>query len=135
MSDLEIKNPSATRRRKIVLVALGPIVAAMALWLAESGHWLVIYNDTAEPLDEISVQAGVEHWSVKALAPRESRRLRIHAEEPTDLRVEVANWAPTPAFHAALDGRHTAITTLRLDDSREVTATSEGTFWDRWLNW
>ena len=135
MPDLEIINPSAGRRRKIGLVMLVPIVAALALWLAESGHWLVVYNDTAELLDEIHLRAGAETWVVHELAPHESRRLRIRATETTELEVAVTGWAPEATFHVPVDGRHTAFTTLRLEVAQTITTTSEGSAWARLRDW
>lgn len=126
-------NPS--RRRRIALAALVPAVAALLMWALESGHWLVIYNDSNETLAEISLRSGPERWLVRELEPRESRRLQVRELAPAELIVEIAAWAPEPPFRALFDWRHAAITTLRLDSSHVITTTSERGFWQRWLDW
>jgi hypothetical protein len=123
------------RRRRIAGLALVPVAAALVLGALESGRWLVIYNDSQETLGEITLEAGPEHWTVRELAPRESRRLRLRGAEASELIVAVDAWAPEPPFRTHLDGRHTAITTLRLGANRAVTTTGESGLWARWLNW
>lgn len=123
------------RRRRIAGLALVPVAAALVLGVLESGRWLVIYNDSQETLGEITLAAGPEHWTVRELAPRESRRVRLRGAEASELVVAVDAWAPAPPFRTHIDWRHTAITTLRLDSSRAITTTGESGLWARWLNW
>lgn len=125
----------ARRRRRIALVAILPIVAALVFWTLESGDWLVIYNDGPEPLAEINLQAGGEHWTLRDLEPRESRRLRVHSGEAVELTVDVTDWAPEPPVRTLFDWRYASVVTLRLDSSRTVTSTSESGIWQRALNW
>lgn len=135
MENAEPLKLAARRRRRIALVATVPVVVAIALWFAESGHWLVVYNDNLEPLAEINLTAGAEHWTVADLAPRESRRLRVRDTTAAELLVDVVGWAPDPPTRIPFDTRHASVTTLRLDSSHGITATSETSVWHRLLNW
>lgn len=135
MEDAEPIARSRFRRTRIVLVALVPLVAALIVWFAESGHWLVVYNDSQEVIGEISLNAGQEKWTVTELAPRESRRLSVRRADASDLLVDVHTWSPDPPTRVPFDTRNASVTTLRLDSTRGITVTSEVSLWHRLLNW
>lgn len=126
---------SARRRRRIALVALLPVAAALAVWTMESGRWLVVYNDTSETLTDIGLAAGDEQWSVRELAPRESRRLRVRGSEATTLVVDVPDWTQERNIASAFSGARSAVTTVRLEAFHTLTITGEPSLWDRCLNW
>lgn len=135
MENAELVKRASFRRRHIALVALVPLLAALVFWLVESGHWLVVYNDGLEPLGEINLTAGEERWTVADLAPRESRRLKVRGTTASELLVDVVSWTPDPPTRVPFDTRNTSVTTLRLDASHGITATSEASVWHRLLNW
>lgn len=116
-------------------MVLLPVVAALIVWLLESGDWLVIYNDGAEPIAEICLQAGQERWTVRELGPKESRRLRVRSGEDVEVVVRVANWSPKEILRANFDWHYVSIVTLRLNSYGVVTSTSERGLWHRVLNW
>ena len=55
--------------------------------------------------------------------------------EPAEVVVQVANWAPEPPVRVFCDWRETTTTTLRLDASRGIMASSEVGWLSRLLNW
>lgn len=125
----------ARRRRRIALLACTPLVATLLVWWLESGNWLVVYNDSLETLVEVHVRSGDAQWTLRDLESRESRRLQVPDRDTAEVSVEVPNWSPGPSFRQVCDWRETTITTLRLDGSHAVVATSESGFWSRWLRW
>ncbi len=123
------------RQRRIAIVVLLPLVAALVMWALESGDWLVVYNDSAEPITEISLRAGQEHWTMRELEPQESRRLRVHSGGAVEVVVKVTAWSEEPILRENFDWRYSPIVTLRLDSSGAITSTSERGIWQRALNW
>jgi len=128
-------NSSPHRRRRIAGWAVFPIIAAVLVGWLESGSWLVVYNDGPESLAEIQVQSGADQWTLRDLEPRESRRVRISRREPTELVVAVGSGTPAWSYRQLCDWRETSIITLRLVAPHLVVATSEESFWHRWLRW
>ena len=112
-----------------------PVAAALALWVLESGRWLVVYNDGPATLAAISLAAGDEPWTLHELAPRESRRLRVRGSAAAEVVVEVADWSPAPPGRVRLDEAGAAVTTLRLDAFGGVTVTSTPSLLQRCLEW
>lgn len=135
MATYEPLNRTGGRRRRLLTLALLPVFAALAVWLLESGHWLVIYNDTSEPIGVVEVRIGSEEWTVPDLEPRESRRLRVRGREPAELFVQVPQWPAETSFRELHDWRETSSLTLRLGADHLMLSTRESAFWTRWLNW
>ena len=123
------------RRRRIVALALLPLLAAAVVAWLESGHWLVVYNDTARPLAALHLHAGSASWTLHDLEPRASRRVRLPRTGAGVVSVTVPEWAPDPAYQFFCDGRDTGTLTVRLHPSRTVTSSATGAPVGRLLRW
>jgi hypothetical protein len=122
-----------SRRFRIGLIVLVPLVAALFVGWVESRTWVVVENIGDDPVQDVLLVVRGEAWEIGLLEPGESRRRRIGAATSGACTIEL-----TSSVHEvrrdeiSLEDGGTCLVRVA---GREMTITARPNAWRQWLRW